>query len=60
MKDWIEAKYGLEEKPSYSRLRQYVNEAWEALPEDYLKELLDQMHDRCEKVIEAKGMHTKY
>lgn len=60
MKDWIEDRYGLEEKPSYEKLRQYVKEAWEALPDDYLKELLASMPDRCKAVIAAKGMHTKY
>lgn len=59
MKDWIEDRYGLE-KPSYEKLRQYVKEAWEALPDDYLKELLASMPDRCKAVIAAKGMYTKY
>ena len=59
MKDWIEDRYGLEEKPSYDKLRQYVKEAWEVLPEDYLKDLLASMQ-RCKAVITANGMHTKY
>ncbi|KAK4118241.1 hypothetical protein N657DRAFT_651504 [Parathielavia appendiculata] len=46
MKDWIEDRYGLEEKPSYEKLRQYVKEAWEALPDDDLWELLASMPDR--------------
>lgn len=60
MKDWIEDRYGLEEKPSYDKLRQWVKEAWEAVPDDYFKELLESMPDRCKAVIEANGMHTKY
>ncbi|KAK4120519.1 hypothetical protein N657DRAFT_649015 [Parathielavia appendiculata] len=46
MKDRIENWYGLEEKPSYEKLRQYAKEAWEALPNDDLKELLASMADR--------------
>lgn len=60
MKDWIEDKYGLEEKPSYDKLRAYVKEAWVALTDDFLKELLASMRLRCEAVIKANGMHTKY
>jgi len=60
MKDWIEDRYGLEEKPSYDKLREYVKEAWEELPDDYLKELLASMPDRSKAVIAAKGMHTEY
>lgn len=60
MKDYIEDKYGLEEKPLYDNLRVYVNEAWEALPNDFLQELLASMPARCQAVIDAKGMHTKY
>jgi hypothetical protein len=60
MKDYIEDKYGLEEKPWYDNLRVYVNEAWEALPNDFLQELLASMPARCQAVIDANGMHTKY
>ena len=60
MKDYIEDKYGLEEKPTYTRLKSYVEEAWQELPESYLKDLINQMPERCEAVIKANGMHTKY
>jgi transposase len=60
IKDYIEDKWGLEENPSYNKLCSYVKEAWEALPESYLKELLASMPARCQDVIEANGMHTKY
>jgi len=60
MKDYIEDKYGLEENPSYDKLRRYVQEAWDALPESFLAELLASMPERCKAVIEANGMHTKY
>jgi transposase len=60
MKDYIEDKYGLEEKPSYEMLRSYVCEAWDVLPDTYLAQLLATMPARCEAVIAANGMHTKY
>lgn len=50
-KDYIEDKYGLDEKPSYDRLGGYVKEVWEALGEEYLKELLASMQQhlyRCD------------
>lgn len=50
----------MDEKPSYLQLRCYVNEAWEELLESYLVELLALMPARCQAVIEANGMHTKY
>jgi len=60
MKDWIEDCYGDEHKPSYDRLRQWVKEAWEAIPEELLQELLASMPARMEAVIQAAGMYTKY
>ena len=60
MKDYIEEKYGLEENPSYNKLRVYVKEAWEALPDAFLQEQLTIMLDRCKAVIAANGMYTKY
>lgn len=40
-------------------LRQAVTEAWEAVVQDQLEELIDSMHDRRQAVIDTKGMHTK-
>jgi transposase len=60
MKDYIEDKYGLEENPPYDRLRLYVQEAWDAVPEEWLRELIAEMPRRCRAVIEANGMHTRY
>jgi uncharacterized protein YerC len=57
---YIEDKWGLEEKLSYERLRQYSIEAWDRLPDSYLQELLSSMKDRCAAVIAANGMHTNY
>jgi hypothetical protein len=50
----------MDENPGYNRLRRYVKEAWEELPEDYFKELLASMPQRCQAVIDANGMHIKY
>jgi len=58
IKDCIEKKFP--EKMSYDKLRAAVKEAWDAVPEEYLMELLDSMDDRCEAVKLADGMHTKY
>lgn len=58
MKDWIQDRYG-EGRLSYDRLRQAVKEAWEAVCQDQLEELIDSMHDRCQAVIDANGMHWK-
>lgn len=60
MKDYLEEKYGHIEKPSRDQLRVWVKEAWDALPDDFLYDLLVSMPDRCEAVIKANGMHTKY
>ena len=60
MKDFIKNKYDYDEKPTYIRLRRYVNEAWNELPESYLQELLASMPARCQAVIDANGMHTKF
>lgn len=60
MKDHIEDAHGLVEKPSYPQLRRWVQEAWDALPEEYLEELICSMPARCQAVIDANGMHTKY
>lgn len=55
-----EDAHGLVEKPSYPQLLRWVEEAWEALPEEYLGELICSIPARCQAVINANGMHTKY
>ena len=59
MKDWIQNHYE-EEKMSYDKLYDVVTEAWKAVPEAYMMELLATMPARCEAVIAANGMYTKY
>ena len=58
MKDWIQENYG--ERMTYPRLRIAVRQAWDAVGKERLDHLIDEMHDRCQAVIDAKGMHTKY
>ena len=58
MKDYIEKNFP--EKMSYDNLRKAVKEAWEAVPESWLRELVAGMKERMEDVIEAKGMYTKH
>ena len=60
MKDYIEDKWGLQEKPSYDNLRRYVQEAWDILPNEYWRELLDSIPVHCQAVIDTNGMYTKY
>ena len=58
MKDWIQDNYP--DKLSYDRLRAAVREAWERVPDTYLNDLIESMGNRCQAVIDAKGMHTRY
>jgi hypothetical protein len=37
-----------------------VKEAWEAVPEDWLIELVRGMKARCQAIIDAKGIYIKY
>jgi transposase len=59
MKEWIWNHYP-EDKMSYEKLRKAVMEAWEAVPDDYLQNLVKSIKERCQAVIAANGMHTKY
>ena len=60
MKEWIQEHYGDEEKLSYDRLRQAVREAWDSITEEQFGSLLDSMHDRCQAVINANGLFTRF
>lgn len=59
MKDWIDVRY-LGKKLSYAQLRTAVKEAWEAVPDDFLYQLIEDMPKRCKAVIRADGKHTPY
>lgn len=60
MKDWIQEKYPDDHQLSYDSLREVVRASWDALPEGFLKGLIESMQARCWAVIEAEGGHTKY
>ena len=60
MKNYIEDKYGLDESPPYDKFRDYVNEAWAALPLDFIRAVLATMETRCKAVIAADGDITVY
>lgn len=59
MKDYIEDKYG-DVQLSYDRLRVAVREAWDSITEEQLSDLVDSMSERCQDVINADGLHTKW
>ena len=59
IKEWIWNHYPYDFM-SYDQLREAVLEAWEAVPEDWLIQLVREMRERCQAVIDANGMHTKY
>jgi hypothetical protein len=59
MKDWIQNHYP-EVHRSYKRLRNAVQEAWEAITHERIKELIKEMPARCKAVIKAEGGYTKY
>jgi len=59
MKDWLSRKY-VQPTTSYDQLRQRVNEAWEAIGQDLLQQLVEEMPQRCQDVIDANGLHTKW
>uniref|UniRef100_A0A093UUS5 Transposable element Tc1 transposase n=1 Tax=Talaromyces marneffei PM1 TaxID=1077442 RepID=A0A093UUS5_TALMA len=59
-RDWIQEQYPNDEQLSYDRLREVVRASWDALPEQFLKDLIDSMQARCQAVILAEGGHTKY
>jgi hypothetical protein len=59
MKNWISDNY-LDDKLSYKVLRQAVMEAWETVGQQELDGLLNSIHERCEAVVAANGMYTKF
>jgi len=58
MKDYLQDNFP--EQMTYSQLRAAVQEAWDSITVDQLNELIDGMHDRCQAVIDAHGMHIPY
>jgi transposase len=59
MKDWIQDHYD-DTLLRWDELREAVEAAWDALPATYLPEELSKVPARCQAVIDANGMHTRY
>ena len=67
MKNWIQDTYGIEldsvesqgKKIKPDRLKQMVQEAWDQITEDRLKDLLNTMQQRCQDVVDAHRGNTK-
>jgi transposase len=59
MKDWIQEHHNNNLR-TYDGLRAAILAAWEAVDAAYLLELLQSMPARCQAVIDANGMHTRY
>jgi len=59
MKDYIQEHYP-EVHRSYKRLRAAIQEAWESISYERIKELVHSMRERCQAVIKADGWYTKY
>ena len=45
---------------SPKKLREVVEEAWQSIPDEDRRTLVESMPARCEAVIRANGGHTKY
>lgn len=59
MKDWIQIQYPQEKMPQ-SRMRMVVMEAWDAITDEYLRDLVASMPARCDAVVAANGLFSKY
>ena len=64
MKDWIQERYWQAcynvAKIPLSKLRRIIQEAWEAVPNEYIETLYKSQWRRCQAVIDANGGPTKY
>ena len=58
MKNYLQDNYP--ENMTYDRLRVAVKEAWEKVGQDEFEALIQSMQARCQAVIDAKGLFTKY
>jgi hypothetical protein len=64
MKDWIQRQYWRirynARKIPLHVLRTIIQQAWDAVPDDYIRTLYDSWYRRCQAVIDANGGPTKY
>lgn len=59
MKNWIEERYDVQ-RLNRRRLKEVIKEAWEAVPEDFLRRLAHSMPERLRRVIENEGGRIQY
>ena len=59
MKDRISTRYR-DRKANLEEIRRQVWEAWNAIGEETLEDLITTMPQRCQDVIAANGMYTKW
>jgi transposase len=59
MKDWIQEHYD-DRLRGYDELREAIIAAWNAVPEAYLTQLLEEMPAKGQAVIDANGLHNRY
>jgi hypothetical protein len=59
MKNYIQKHYPQVHR-SYKRLREAVQEAWDSITHERIKELVHSMRARCFAVIRARGWYTEY
>jgi hypothetical protein len=58
IKNELQEKYP--EKMSYDQLRAAVKAIWDAIPDDDVRDLIRTMRQRCEAVIAANGLFTRF
>ena len=58
MKNYLQDNF--QENMSYDRLREVVKEAWANVGLHEFRELVESMPARCQAVIDANGLFTKY
>lgn len=59
VKNYLQDVYG-DRKFSYEQLRAAIREAWESVGQEKIDELVDSMGARCQAVIDAHGMYTRF
>jgi hypothetical protein len=59
IKDWIQEHYD-DNLRAYNTLQETIVAAWNAVSKTYLLELLKSIPARCQAVVDANRMHTRY
>jgi len=47
-------------KIPFEELRAIIQEAWDAVPNDFIEKLFESWYERCQAVIDAEGGPTRY